>query len=170
MEILTLETERLILRPPTMDDWPEYADLMSSQRAIYLGGPHPVKTAWGMFCHDAALWPLTGQGALMFEDRDSGRCLGQVGINSGPLYPEYELGWFVYEHAEGKGYGYEAARAFRDWAFGVRRLETLVSYIAAANIRSRKLAERLGAKLDTQAVRVEPEDVVYRHPNPITGT
>jgi RimJ/RimL family protein N-acetyltransferase len=134
-----------------------------------MGGPHATAAAWGMFCHDAALWALTGQGALMLQDRNTGRCLGQVGINSGPLFPEQELGWFVYAHAEGKGYGYEAARAMRDWAFKVRGLRTIVSYIAPGNIRSRKLAERLGGELDAQAARPDPEDLVYRHPNPVIG-
>lgn len=168
-EIPTIGTERLILRPLKMDDWPEYAELMSSPRAIYFGGPHAPKAAWGMFCHDVALWALTGQGALMFEERDTGRCLGQVGINSGPLFPEHEIGWFAYEHAEGKGYAYEAAVALRDWAFRVRRLQTLVSYIDPGNIRSCKLAERLDAKLDAQAMRTDPVDLVYRHPNPVAG-
>jgi len=27
---------------------------------------------------------------------ESGECVGQVGINHGPLFPEKELGWFVY--------------------------------------------------------------------------
>ncbi|TCR83506.1 GNAT family N-acetyltransferase [Rhizobium sp. BK376] len=168
-EVPTIETERLILRPLTMDDWPEYAELMSSPRAIYMGGPHATTAAWGMFCHDAALWTLTGQGALMLQELDTGRCLGQVGINSGPLFPEHELGWFVYAHAEGKGYGYEAASALRDWAFNVRGLQTIVSYIAPGNIRSRKLAERLGGELDAQAPRPDPADLVYRHPHPVVG-
>lgn len=107
-----------------------------------------------------------GHGALMMEDRDSGQCLGQVGINHGPLFPEHELGWLVYSDAEGKGYAYEAARTLRDWAFKERRLETLVSYTDPDNIRSQRLAERLSAKLDVGAVRQDPTDLVFRHPNP----
>ncbi|MEZ2131251.1 MULTISPECIES: GNAT family N-acetyltransferase [unclassified Sinorhizobium] len=164
--IQTLETERLFLRPPRMEDWPEYAELMRSERAIYMGGPHATKAAWGMFCHDMALWTLMGHGALMMEDRNTGLCLGQVGINHGPLFPEHELGWFVYPDAEGKGYAYEAAGALRDWAFKVRRLATLVSYIHPDNIRSRRLAERLGAKLDATAPREDPADLVFRYPEP----
>lgn len=165
-EIPTIETERLILRPPGTEDWPSYAELMSSARAIYMGGPFSTKDAWGMFCHDVAQWTLMGHGALMLEAHGSGQCLGQVGINHGPLFPEHELGWLVYPEAEGKGYAYEAARALRDWAFTKRRLETLVSYIDPRNGRSRKLAERLGAVLDTAAPRQDPDDLVYRHPKP----
>ena len=101
--IPTLETERLVLREPTTKDWPEYSDLMMSDRAGFMGGPFTVDAAWGMFCHDVAQWTLMRHGALMIEDRQSGRCLGQVAVNSGPLFPEHELGWLVYPHAEGKG-------------------------------------------------------------------
>jgi RimJ/RimL family protein N-acetyltransferase len=34
------------------------------------------------------------------------------------------------------------------------------------NIRSRRLAERLGARLDAEAPRIGPNDLVFRHPNP----
>ncbi len=164
MAIPTIETERLILRPMVMEDWPEYYALMASERAIHMGGPYTKSGAWGLFCQDMAQWALMGHGALMMEDRQSGKCLGQVGINHGPLFPEHELGWFVYRHAEGKGYAYEAARAFLGWAFNVRKLETLVSYVDAENTKSRRLAERLGAFLDDKAPQPEPSALVFRHP------
>nr|WP_281393118.1 GNAT family N-acetyltransferase [Roseibium litorale] len=136
-----METDRLLLRPMTMVDWPDYAALMQSDRARYMGGPHDEAAAWGLFCHDVALWPLFGHGSLMIEEKAGGVCLGQVSINHGPLFPEKELGWLVYPQAEGKGFAYEAASAFRAWAFETLGLETLVSYIDPDNDRSRKLAE-----------------------------
>lgn len=161
--IPTLETERLVLRPMTMDDWPAYERLMASERARFMDGPHAQSAAWGMFCHDIALWHLGGHGALMIEDRASGYCVGQIGINHGPLFPEYEIGWFVYEEAEGRGYAFEAAKVLRDWGKDVRRLPTLVSYIDPVNHRSVSVAERLGAKLDPDAPRNASNDLVYRH-------
>ena len=163
--IPTLETERLILRAPTTGDWPEYSGLMMSDRSVFLGGPYSLAVAWGLFCHDVAQWTLMGHGALTIEERRSGMCLGQVGINHGPLFLEHELGWLVYSHAEGKGYAFEAATALRHWAFHERKLETLVSYVDPSNLRSRSLAERLGAALDADAPRQDPTDLVYRHPN-----
>jgi RimJ/RimL family protein N-acetyltransferase len=162
--IPTLETARLYLRPPRTEDWPEYAEFMQSDHSIFMGGPYSIKLAWGIFCHDVALWELKGHGALMMEDRSSGLFLGSVGINSGPLFPEDELGWFVYPAAEGKGYAYEAAQALLHWAFKMHSLKTLVSYIDHDNIRSLRLAERLGATLDKNAPIQDPGDLVFRHP------
>ena len=161
--IPTLTTARLRLRPMQARDWAAYRELMTSDRAVHMGGPFAAPVAWGMFCSDHAQWSLFGVGALMIEDRNSGQCLGQVGINAGPLFPEYELGWFLYPHAEGHGHAFEAASALRDWAMNTRQLPTLVSYIDAANARSIALARRLGASPDAQAARPDPADLVFRH-------
>lgn len=160
-----LTTERLTLRPMTMADWPDYAALMMSERATYMGGPFDQTQAWGMFCHDVGQWALFGHGALMIDI--DGHCAGQVGINHGPLFPEKELGWLVYPEFEGKGIAFEAATAMRDWAFGDGGLVMLVSYVDPCNDRSIALAKRLGAVLDETAPRQDPEDLVFRHSKPV---
>ncbi|MDO5529379.1 MAG: GNAT family N-acetyltransferase [Paracoccus sp. (in: a-proteobacteria)] len=116
-----------------------------------------------MFCSDHAQWSLFGCGALMIEHSASGECIGRVGINSGPLFPEFELGWLLYPEAEGHGFAYEAATALRAWSLDVRQLETLVSYVDPKNVRSAKWAERLGATLDASAKRPDRSDLLYRH-------
>lgn len=161
--IPTLTTARIVLRAMRKDDWPSYKQLMSTERARFMGGPFSDVVAWGMFCSDHAQWDLFGCGALMIDDLATGACVGQVGINGGPLFPEWELGWFVYPDYEGKGYAYEAARALLTWAKDVRRLPTLVSYVDADNVRSSALAIRLGAVVDVHAARPAPGDLVYRH-------
>lgn len=159
-----IETEHLVLRSMSMDDWPDYVIMLSSSRAKHMGGPFDTADAWSLFCRDIAQWSLFGLGSLMIDEKSTGLCVGQVGINSGPLFPEYELGWMLYEAVEGKGIAYEAAMTTRDWAFNVRGLETLVSYISPANELSIKLAQRLGAVLDHGALRPDSDDLVFRHP------
>ena len=117
-----------------------------------------------MFCHDVACWSLFGHGALMIDLRSSGQCIGQIGINHGPLFPERELGWLLYDGFEGQGYAAEAARALRDWAFTQLGIPTLVSYFDPRNERSIAVAQRLGAVPDLHAAKQDPEDLVYRHP------
>lgn len=159
----TLETPRLTLRPVRFDDWPAFRDLMMSERAVHMGGPYSEHAAWGMFGVDHAQWDLFGVGSLMIDVKETGVCVGQVGINSGPFFPEYELGWLLFSGHEGQGYAQEAATALRDWARDVRKLPVLVSYVAPENQRSRQLAERLGATLDANAAPPDPTDLVYRH-------
>jgi RimJ/RimL family protein N-acetyltransferase len=128
-----------------------------------MGGPHRGFAAWGMFCHDVACWTLFGHGALMIDLQATEQCIGQVGINHGPLFPEKELGWLLYDGHEGNGYAVEASGALRDWAFAELKLPTLVSYVDPNNAASIGVAQRLGAVRDMQAPRQDPEDIVFRH-------
>ncbi|QCL94585.1 GNAT family N-acetyltransferase [Agrobacterium tumefaciens] len=161
--IPTLRTERLTLRPLAITDFPAYRDFMTSLRSIGVGGPYDLPSTWGVFCHDQANWYFFGHGALMIELGETGQCVGQVGINHGPLFPEKELGWLLYEGHEGRGYAAEAASALRDWAFKTLNLPTLVSYVSPQNRKSAAVAERIGGRLDPAAPRSDPEDLVYRH-------
>jgi len=143
----TLTTARLVLRPATMADFPAYAAFVTGARARFMGGPHDRAKAWDWFCNDVAQWSLLNLGALIITLE--GRAIGQVAVCGGPIFPEPELGWFLFDQAdEGHGYATEAARAMADWALGPRGLETLVSYIDPANTASARLAERLGARRD----------------------
>jgi RimJ/RimL family protein N-acetyltransferase len=165
-EIPRLTTDRLILRAPALSDWPAYLRLMTSGRARFMGGPFEPMAAWGLFCSESHQWVHYGVGSWTLEARATGVALGMVGINRNPLFPEYELGWLLFEGAEGQGYAHEAAVAARAWGFGPRGLTTLVSYVDPENARSHRLAQRLGGVPDPNAPRPEPydpDDVIYRH-------
>lgn len=161
--IPTLETPRLLLRPLRETDFPAYRDFLAGPRSRYMGGPYEGWTAWGMFCHEIACWDLFGHGGLLVERRKDRAELGVVEINAGPLFPEPELGWMLYEGFEGQGYATEAAAALRDWGLKVAGLDSLVSYFDPANARSIAVARRLGAVPDPQAPRQDPEDLVFRY-------
>ena len=162
MDIPTFTTDRLTLRPMTFADWPAYLGLWSTDRSRFMGGPLDRDAAWGAFCQDHAQWSLFGHGALMMDLAD-GTCVGQVGINHGPLFPEKELGWMLYDGYEGNGFAYEAAQAMHRWAFGTLGLATLVSYVDPENHASAALARKLGGVLDDTAARPDPTDLVFRH-------
>ncbi|WWW36887.1 GNAT family N-acetyltransferase [Stenotrophomonas rhizophila] len=160
---ITLRTARLLLRAQAIADFPAYAAFLGSPRASGLGGPFDLRAAWGLFCHARACWHFFGHGALMIEHAVTGTCPGQIGINDGPLFPEKELGWLLYAGHEGHGYATEAAQAMRDWAFGTLGMATLVSYVAADNPGSARVAQRLGGTLDAGAPRSDPHELVYRY-------
>ena len=158
----TLTTARLVLRPAVMADFAAYAAFLATDRARYMGGPHDARTAWDWFCNDTAQWVLLDMGALIVTHE--GRVLGQVAVCGGPVFPEPELGWFLYQGAEGQGFATEAAAALRDWGLGTRGLATMVSYIDPANTASARLAERLGARIDPTAATPDNEPTLaYRH-------
>lgn len=163
MSAPTLRTERLVLRPLQAADFPAYGAFLATERSRFMGGPYRGWAAWGMFCHEIACWELYGHGGLLIERLSDGAAMGVVEVNDGPLFPEKELGWMLYEGFEGQGYATEAAAALRNWAFRELRLTSLVSYFHPNNAASIAVARRLGAERDDAAPRQDPEDLVYRH-------
>jgi RimJ/RimL family protein N-acetyltransferase len=161
--IPVIETPRLILRPHVPADFPAYAALMASPRSVGMGGPFDERQAWGMFCHEIACWPLFGHGGLTITRRDTGEAVGMVEINAGPLFPEPELGWQLYDGWEGQGFATEAARALLDWAFANLPHASFVSYTGPENVASQAVARRLGAVIDPDAAVQDEGDIVWRH-------
>ena len=148
--IPTLVTPRLTLRAPQMTDFPAYRGFVTSPRAVYMGGPHDAAKAWDWFCNDVAQWQLLNMGGLIVTLND--QPIGQVALCHGPIFPEPQLGWFLFSAAhEGQGYATEAAAALLQWALGPRGLTTLVSYVDPANAASAALARRLGGQPDPKA-------------------
>ncbi len=164
--IPTLNTPRLMLRAPRLEDFGAYADFFASERAVLERGRRDRVGAWKEFATVVGQWALRGYGGFAIVDRSSGAYLGEAGIFHDHGYPEPEIGWMVVPAAEGKGIAHEAALAVRRWAYDTLGLSTLVSYITPGNSRSIRLAERLGAVPDLAAARPDPGDLVYRHPGP----
>ena len=165
--IPTIETERLRLRAPRMEDFAAYAAFRGSQRARILGGPFSEAVAFEQLAAILGHWHLRGFGRFMVAERASDAPLGIVG----PFYPfdwpEPEIAWSVFEEAEGKGIAYEAAYAARAFAYETLGWETAISCVAPDNTRSIRLAERLGATFERALDIPDLGDLhIYRHPAP----
>jgi RimJ/RimL family protein N-acetyltransferase len=63
---------------------------------------------------------------------------------------ECELGYTFDPAVWGQGFASEAARCVRDYARDVLRLSYAISAIHPQNVRSQRVAERSGARLDGQ--------------------
>lgn len=163
----TIETERLTLRGPTVADFDVYAETLNSERARFVGGPFDRRRAWYDFAAEAGGWIVYGYGPWSIVEKESGRFAGMVIFSKPVPYPDPELGWMLQVEAEGKGYAFEAAVAARDWALRTQSWPRLVSYVHRDNLRSVKLAEKLGARCDDDAPESadDPEFLVYVHPS-----
>lgn len=142
-----LRTDRCILRAPRLEDAPLWVSLMVPDTDGHLGGPHTDAEAFAEFAAYMGNWLLRGHGPWTVTDH-AGRVLGfvLVGVEPGDQAPE--LGWLFLSEARGQGYATEAAAAARDHALNALGLPDLVSYIDPTNAASRRVAERLGARLD----------------------
>lgn len=165
-----LETERLVLRAPRIEDFQPFADTVLSDRGHFFGHPQNRGDAWYEFIQLNVTWMLRGHGAWAVTDRATGTLYGFVHIGAEPGDMEAELGYVMTEEAEGKGIAFEACKAARGYAFGTLGFKTLVSCIDPANTRSAALAKRLGATRDPSAEAMfdDGPNHIYRHPKPGT--
>lgn len=155
-----IETERLLLRKPVLEDARPALDLLTDPVAMeFLGGVHQDAATDPEFVVRRWLqrWADNDCGPFSVVRREDGRWLGRTGLlvwdirtwthttfASAGEFAQPELGWgFAREHW-GHGYATEAALAVREWAYAERGVEHLVSVIAPPNVRSQRLAERLG--------------------------
>jgi RimJ/RimL family protein N-acetyltransferase len=161
-----LRTERLVLRGPEMCDFEPLVEFYADeQRSTGFGGPIKREEAWRWFATNIGHWAIHGYG-FWTVTTDSKVC-GIVGLWFPEGWPEPELGWVMFQNAEGKGYAAEAALAVRAHAYDSLGFPTLTSLIVPDNSRSIRLAERLGcvreAMIDNLHMGAE---WVYRHPAP----
>lgn len=162
-----IETERLRMRGPERHDWPGFCAFFTSERAALMTGVKTRTEAWEAFALEVGHWHIRGFGMWAVTAKGDDRCLGMVGCYYPETWIEKELGWFLFEGAEGRGIAFEAAQAARAHAYGPLAWTGAVSYIDPDNDRSIRLAERLGAVLDEGAAHPFDEPcLVFRHPAP----
>lgn len=162
--IPTLTTDRLILRAPMESDFPAHADFLASEKSAFIGGPEPDRfSTWRGFLGSVGHWVIRGYGMWVAALKETNMPIGRIGFINHYGWDEPELGWHVYPDWEGQGYAYEAALAARAYGPAIG-LDGVISYVDEENIRSRALAERLGATIErTQEFFGKPA-LVYRHP------
>ncbi|MEL6648737.1 MAG: GNAT family N-acetyltransferase [Pseudomonadota bacterium] len=164
--IPVLETERLILRAPKIEDFDAYATMLEGQRGRFYGNPKDRGEIWESFMQLVGTWILRGHGVWAVTGRETGAVMGFVQIGAEPGDQEPELGYLVAPEFEGQGVASEAAQAVKAHAFGALGFKSLVSYVDEENTRSIALAQRLGATRDAAAEAALPEAdkcCVFRH-------
>jgi RimJ/RimL family protein N-acetyltransferase len=159
----TLETPRLILRPPTAADFPAYAEFMAdADSARYLGGTQLRSVAWRGFASIVGAWSLNGFSMFSFIEKDSGRWVGRGGPWRPEGWPGTEVGWGIVPSAQRRGYAKEAAACAMDWAFDTLGWDVVVHCIDPANQGSIATAMSLGSRLRSSGVKAPaPFDAVW---------
>jgi RimJ/RimL family protein N-acetyltransferase len=142
----TLETERLRLRAPAIEDISDWTHVWLVDFAERGDG---AERAWTEFGTYASGWLLHGHGLWSVDRKSDGLLVGFVLLGLEWSDHEPELGYVFLRDHRRQGYAAEACTAARDYGFTL--LDTFVSYVDPGNVASNRLAERLGARRDAEA-------------------
>jgi RimJ/RimL family protein N-acetyltransferase len=165
--IPVIETERLSLRGWREGDLPAFAEFWADEdTARFVGGTCSREQAWRLMAMYVGHWVLRGYGLWALEEKASGRLAGYCGPWNPEGWPEPEIGWGLLKAFHGRGYATEAAQRARDFAYRELGWPTAVSYIAAENAASQRVAARLGAAFERAGELQKKPVGLYRHPPP----
>lgn len=166
--MITLTTERLILRTWTEDDIDPYFRINQDPKVIeFLRGPLtreqvanfiPAVNSHGEK-HGYTLWAT--------ELKATGELIGYIGLNytDWPAHftPVPEIGWRLGSQYWGNGYATEGARAVLEYGFMICNLPEIVSFTVPANMRSRRVMEKIGLQRDAENDFAHPK-LAVDHP------
>jgi len=145
-----LETERLILKQFTLDDFPALRECWATpEMAKINGGENPTaEMVWTRLLRYIGHWQALGYGYWAVFEKTTGRYAGAFGFQDAhrDITPELqypEAGWTLIPEVRGNGYASEALAAVLLWAD--RTFSSPVCCIIdEENKRSNYLAERFG--------------------------
>ncbi|MGB7847971.1 MAG: GNAT family N-acetyltransferase [Candidatus Acidiferrum sp.] len=160
--MLTLRTERLVLRDWRDSDRPAFAELNADLRVMeFMPGPLSRDGSDQLYERIQTNIHTHGFGLYAVELLNDHLFIGFIGLSvpsfEAKFTPCVEIGWRLSAEHWGQGLACEGARMVVRQAFEELGLEGLVSFTAAANTRSRRVMEKLGMSHDPT------ED--FDHPN-----
>jgi len=174
-----LASDRLVLRRVVPDDLAFYTRLHALPEVaqhLYPGGrPRTPEETARWLRYTVASYEKLALGYLAVVRKADGALIGRCGLMDFVIEParsehgirrgwfgrgdapadvaltyETELGYTFDPAVWGQGFATEAARCVRDYARDILRLPYAVSAILPQNVRSRRVAERAGARAESQ--------------------
>ena len=146
---MTLETERLIIREYTLDDFDALYEILSDEETMqYYPKPYDENgvNRWINWCIDS--YRQYGFGLWALELKETGAFIGDCGISmqniDGEILPE--IGYHVHKNYWRQGYAKEACAAVKDWFFKNTEHDSVYSYMNQENVASYATATANGMK------------------------
>lgn len=148
-----IRTERLLLRRWRDDDRAPFAAMNADPRvAEFLPTPLSRAESDALIDRVEANFEARGFDVFCVEVPGGASCIGFVGLTAprfeAAFTPCVEVGWRLAPEHWGRGYATEAARASLAFGFDVLGLDEILSWTVPANVRSRRVMERLGMTHD----------------------
>lgn len=147
LDSLQLETPRLRLRLPRLEDLDPWAEMMAdAEAAKFIGGAAPREVTWRALMTMIGSWHANGFAMFSVVEKSTGRWVGRLGPWMPEGWPGTEVGWAIVRDCWGKGYATEGAVAATDWAFDNLWWTNVIHSIDPANVASQMVARKLGSQ------------------------
>jgi RimJ/RimL family protein N-acetyltransferase len=144
---LRLDTPRLILRPPRLEDLDGWSDMMSDEVAArFIGGVMPREVCWRQLMTMIGAWHVQGFAMFSVIEKETGRWIGRLGPWQPEGWPGPEIGWAIARDCWGRGYAVEGATIATDWALETLGWSHMIHSIAPENVASQRVAQKLGSR------------------------
>ena len=146
-------TERLLLRPWRESDLDPLAELTADPRVMEdLPAPLSRADTEALVARSQAHFREHGFGLWAVEVPGQADLIGLAGLwhfrFQAPFAPCVEIGWRLAPGHWGRGYATEAAASLLGFAFLKACLDQVVGFTVSANLRSRRVMEKLGMRRD----------------------
>ena len=148
-----LETGRLLLRTWRESDRRPFRELNADARVMeFMPGTLSAESSDEVMERIERHFERHGYGLFAAELRSTSAFIGFIGFAvpnfEAPFMPAVEIGWRLTSKAWGHGLATEGAREVLRFGFLDLGLKELVSYTVPANVRSRRVMEKLGMTHD----------------------
>ena len=163
--MVSLETERLLLRAPVAEDTAALAAMYADPEVMrFVGDGRPLTRAETERSVKRMIqrWEADGFGLFTTVRKEDGAVIGRVGLlvwNAETWEPttraespngltEVEVGYTLGRDYWGQGYATEAAAAVRDYALRELSADRLIALIIHGNTASENVARKLGLEYE----------------------
>jgi RimJ/RimL family protein N-acetyltransferase len=153
---IALTTERLLLRRWRDSDRLSFQAINADPRVMeFMPGVLTPELTDAVIARIERHFEKHGFGLYAAELADEKTFIGFIGLSvpsfDAPFMPAVEVGWRLGFNYWGRGLATEGARAVTRYAFGELGHTSLVSFTVPANLRSRRVMEKLGMVHDSGA-------------------
>lgn len=168
MKNIILETDRLVFRKISKDDYVEVANILQDIEVMY---------AWEKSFSDEEVnswieenlkrYENEGYSYFLVLEKASKKTVGVMGPLIETISGEQFIGiaYILNKQFWGKGYATEGARACIEYAFNELNAYTVIAQIRTNNLNSKNVAKRLNMKLVDKYIKIydkkEMEHLIY---------
>jgi len=163
LEVMKLETDRLILREFTAHDDKFLLALMNTPGWLQFIGDRGIRSEDDarnyIVARITSSYTNFGFGFYVMELKEGETPIGMSGLIKRDTLEDVDVGFALLPEYEGKGYAYEATAAVVKYAWAVIKLRRLVAIVVESNKPSIRLLEKLGMTFEKK-IRPTTEELM----------